>query len=93
MLGAWLAKIFVWSIIWKWIKRIVLGFFIVSIGWVLLYKFVPVPLTFFMLQRCVEQKMDGEPVRLKKDWVSRDEISDYVELAVVCAEDQNYLKH
>ena len=93
MLGAWLAKVFVWSIIWKWIKRIVLGFFIVSIGWVLLYKFVPVPLTFFMLQRCVEQKVDGETVQLKKDWVSRDEISDYVELAVVCAEDQNYLKH
>jgi monofunctional biosynthetic peptidoglycan transglycosylase len=93
MLSAWLAKIFVWSIIWKWIKRIVLFFFIISIGWVLLYKFVPVPLTFFMLQRCVDQKMEGETVQLKKDWVSSDEISNYVELAVVCAEDQNYLKH
>ena len=93
MLGAWLAKIFVWSIIWKWIKRIVLFFFITTIGWVFLYKFVPVPLTFFMLQRCVDQKMEGETVQLKKDWVSSDEISNYVELAVVCAEDQNYLKH
>jgi monofunctional biosynthetic peptidoglycan transglycosylase len=93
MLSAWLAKIFVWSIIWKWIKRIVLAFFILTIGWVLLYKFVPVPLTFFMLQRCVEQKVDGETVQLKKDWVSSDEVSNYIELAVVCAEDQNFLKH
>lgn len=93
MLSAWLAKVFVWSVVWKWIKRLVLAFFILSISWVLVYKFVPVPLTFYMLQRCVEQKVDGETVQLKKDWVSKDEISPYIQLAVVCAEDQNYLKH
>lgn len=93
MLSAWLAKVLVWSIVWKWIKRIVLGFFLLSIGWVLLYKFVPVPLTFYMVQRSLQQKMDGETMQLKKDWVSKDEISPYIQLAVVCAEDQNYLKH
>jgi monofunctional glycosyltransferase len=90
---AWLAKIFVWSFIWKWIKRIVLGFFILSIGSVIIFKWVPVPFTFYMLQRCVQQKADGEDMVLHKDWVSLDEISPYIQLAVVCAEDQNYLKH
>ena len=92
-LVAFFAKWFVWAVIWKWIKRIVLGFFILSIGLVLLYKWVPVPVTYFMVSRCVEQAIDGEPVQLKKDWVSLDEISPYIQLAVVCAEDQNYLKH
>jgi monofunctional biosynthetic peptidoglycan transglycosylase len=90
---AWLAKIFVWSFIWKWIKRIVLGFFILSIGGVLLFRWVPVPFTFYMLQRCIQQKADGGEMKLSKEWVPLDEISPYIQLAVVCAEDQNYLKH
>lgn len=92
-LPAILAKILVWSFILKLLKRVVLWFFILTIGLVLLYKWVPVPVTFFMLQRCVAQKADGEEMKLKKDWVSADEISPYLQLAVVCAEDQNYLKH
>ncbi len=91
--SAFFAKFFVWSFIWKWIKRIVLGFIILSVASVLLFKWVPVPYTFYMYQRCVQQKLDGETVKLYRDWVSLDEISPYIQLAVVCAEDQNYLKH
>ena len=90
---AFFAKFFVWSFIWKWIKRIVLGFIILSVASVLLFKWVPVPYTFYMYQRCVEQKLDGETVKLYRDWVPLEEISPYIQLAVVCAEDQNYLKH
>jgi monofunctional biosynthetic peptidoglycan transglycosylase len=94
MLGsAFLTKYFIWSFIWKLIKRIILWFFILSIGGVILFKWVPVPFTYFMLQRCVEQKMEGEPMKLDKDWVPLEEISPYLQLAVVCCEDQNYLKH
>lgn len=70
-----------------------LWFFILSIGSVILFKYVPVPITFLMLQRCVEQKADGRELKLSKDWVSAEEISPYLQLAVVCSEDQNYLKH
>ncbi|MBL7837181.1 MAG: monofunctional biosynthetic peptidoglycan transglycosylase [Bacteroidetes bacterium] len=89
------AKIFVWSFIWKWIKRIVIGFFILSIASVLLFSIpgLPTPYNFLMYQRCIEQKMDGQTVKLYRDWVDIDQISEYVPLAVVCAEDQNYLKH
>ena len=90
---AFFAKFFVWSFIWKWIKRIVLGFIILSVASVLLFKWVPVPYTFYMYQRCVQQKLDGETVKPYRDWVPLDEISPFIQLAVVCAEDQNYLKH
>ena len=46
-----------------------------------------------MLQRCVEQKMEGKPVVLAKDWVSLDKISNNLQLAVVTSEDQNFLWH
>lgn len=46
-----------------------------------------------MLIRCVEQKSDGKEMKLKHDWVSLDKISPKLQLAVVCSEDQNYLKH
>jgi len=46
-----------------------------------------------MLQRCVVQKFDGESMKLKKDWVSIDKIANNVQLAVVCAEDQNFVRH
>ncbi len=46
-----------------------------------------------MLIRCVEQKTDGKKLTLKHDWVSLEKISPKLQLAVVCSEDQNYLKH
>jgi monofunctional biosynthetic peptidoglycan transglycosylase len=77
----------------RFISKVALGFFIGSILWVLLYRFVPVPLTFLMLQRCVEQKLAGKELHMKHTWVSSDNISNKMELAVFCSEDQNFLWH
>jgi monofunctional biosynthetic peptidoglycan transglycosylase len=71
----------------------VLWFFILSIGSTIIFRWVPVPVTPLMLKRCIEQKMDGKSMKLQKDWVSIDEISPHMELAVVCSEDQNFLMH
>lgn len=68
-------------------------FFIVSIVSVILFRWIPIPVTPLMLIRCVEQKMDGKEMKLNKDWVSLDEISHSLQLAVVCSEDQNFIKH
>ncbi len=46
-----------------------------------------------MLIRCVEQKMNGKSMKLKKDWVPLKEISPNLQLAVVCSEDQNFIDH
>lgn len=73
--------------------RIVILFLIVSVGSTILFRWVPVPITPLMLIRCVEQKADGKAMVLKHDWVSLENISPKLQLAVVCSEDQNYLKH
>jgi monofunctional biosynthetic peptidoglycan transglycosylase len=79
--------------LWRFIWKAALYFFIFSIAIVIVYRFVPVPFTILMLQRCVEQKADGKEMRLNKDWVSLDKISNKLQLAVVTSEDQNFLWH
>lgn len=54
---------------------------------------MPVPLTPLMIIRCIEQKTNGKEMVLKHHWVSLEEISPKLQLAVVCSEDQNYLNH
>jgi monofunctional biosynthetic peptidoglycan transglycosylase len=46
-----------------------------------------------MLIRDVEQIKNGKGVVMEHDWVPLEEISPKLQLAVVCSEDQNYLKH
>lgn len=77
----------------KWLGKLAIYFLITSVVTVILFRFVPVPLTPLMIIRCVEQKQDGMDMRLKHDWVSLEDIDERLQLAVVCSEDQNYLKH
>lgn len=78
----------------RWFLRGSLILFGLSILVPILYTFLPVPLTPLMLQRCVEQAFDSErSVRLHKDWVPIEEISEHLVLAVVCSEDQKFEEH
>ncbi|MDF2156537.1 monofunctional biosynthetic peptidoglycan transglycosylase [Algoriphagus sp. CAU 1675] len=80
--------------IWRLIKKFLLWFFLISVGSVILYRFLPVPFTPLMGIRFFEQLRDeSKEVRLKKDWVSMEEISKSAPLAVVAAEDQKFLDH
>jgi monofunctional glycosyltransferase len=60
---------------------------------VILYKWVPVPVTPLMVIRCAQQVKEGKPLKLKHDWVSKRKISDNLRLAVICSEDQNFVNH
>lgn len=60
---------------------------------VVLFRFVPVPVTPLMLIRCGEQVFSGQELNLKHDWIPLEEISKNLPLAVVCSEDQNFLNH
>lgn len=86
------AKTF-WQKLWRFTKRAVLVFFILSVVSGIVFRWAPVPVTPLMLIRCVQQKMDGREMKLEKDWVPLEEISPHLQLAVVCSEDQNFLKH
>lgn len=82
---------------WARIKRIfikiVTWFLSLSVFSVVLFRFVPIPITPLMIIRCIEQKGDGKKMKLDKDWMSLDEISPVMPLAVIAAEDQNFEEH
>ncbi len=78
---------------WGFIKKVILYFFIFSIGITIIYRFVPPPVTFLMLQRVVEQKIDGEDMKLQKDWVPIEDISTFMQRAVIASEDQHFISH
>ena len=74
--------------------KIILWFFIITIGLTIIYRFLPIPVTPLMAIRLVEQIFDEKKeVRFKKDWVSIDKISRHMPQAVVAAEDQKFLDH
>ena len=58
--------------------------------WVLLYAVLPVPYTPLMGIRAVQ---GGETFQLRHEWRSLDEIAASLQLAVVCAEDQQFMDH
>lgn len=66
---------------------------LLSVLSVVLFRFVPVPVTPLMVIRSIEQFQDDRPVVLKKTWKPLEKISPHLQLAVVCAEDQNFLNH
>lgn len=71
----------------------VLLFFGSTIFFVILYRFVPVPLTPLMIIRCIQQVSRGEQIRLKHHWVPMEDISKYLPVAVMASEDQRFLQH
>lgn len=71
------------------VKKLIIWFFILSVFSVLLFRFVPVPVTPLMLSRSIENGFSS----WKHDWVPIEEISPNLQLAVIASEDQNFLKH
>ena len=76
----------------KFALKFMLWFFCISIGLTIIYRWIPPPFTLLMINKCIEQKMDGKEMTLKKDWVSLDEIANLPQ-AVVTSEDQKFAEH
>jgi monofunctional glycosyltransferase len=75
------------------ILRIIYFFLVSTILSVLLFRFVPVPITPLMIIRLKEQNSTDKSFKLKKDWVAKEEISNNLKLAVISSEDQNFFNH
>lgn len=84
----------IWGRIVKFIIKFIKWFLIISVSSVVLFRFIPIPITPFMLYNLPIQMFDSDrKVRLYKDWESIDNISKSMQLAVVCSEDQKFLEH
>ncbi len=76
------------------LAKLMLLLFGLSIVCVILFRFVPIPITPLMVIRMFEQVTDDKKeFRFKKDWVSFDEISPNLPMAVISSEDQLFLDH
>lgn len=82
------------GLIFRKILTFMKWFFIISIVSVILFRFIPIPITPTMLYLLGEQAFDSErKVVLKKDWESLSNISPNMKLAVIAAEDQLFYEH
>lgn len=79
--------------IFRFIWKAILWFNIISVFFVLLYKFVPVPFTPLMIIRAIEQKSDGKEMTCSHDWVPIEQISPNLQKAVISSEDGKFLEH
>jgi monofunctional biosynthetic peptidoglycan transglycosylase len=75
------------------ISSVLLWFLLVSVLWVLAYRFINPPMTLLMISRNIERKADGKSFKTEKTWVNFENISDNMKRAAVSAEDQKFLKH
>ena len=64
-----------------------------SILAVVAYRFLPVYVTPLMFIRCFQQVKSGEHLSWHHHWVSFDDMSIYMPVAVIASEDQRFLEH
>lgn len=80
--------------IFRRILNLIKWFLILSIGSVILFRFVPIPFTPTMIYNIFVQALDEErDLYFAKDWESLDAISPKAQLAVVSSEDQQFFQH
>jgi len=75
------------------VTKVFLWFLMVTVLWVLVYRFVNPPITILMIQRNMERSSNELPHKMEKKWVDFEDISDNMKRAAVSAEDQLFLKH
>ena len=76
-----------------WLRNAIIIMFIMSLFFVVLYKFVPVYYTPLMFIRGYEQLRESRPFSIQHEWVPIDEISQQLVQAVVASEDNLFLVH
>ena len=80
--------------LWKWLLWLPLLFVAATALQVALLRFIDPPTSAFMLARQGEAWRQGDwGFRVAHDWRDLDEISSYLPMAVIAAEDQNFASH
>ena len=77
----------------SFIKRVLAFFFCSSILAVVLYRFVPVPVTPLMIIRCVQQAKSGKTITLHHSWTPLEQMSPHMPVAAMASEDQRFFIH
>ncbi len=75
------------------IKKAIIYFFVVSIGGVIIFKFLPIPFTMTMIDQKFSSWSRGESGDIFYDWEPYNNVSREIHLAVVASEDQLFPDH
>ncbi|WP_374444884.1 monofunctional biosynthetic peptidoglycan transglycosylase [Providencia sp.] len=82
------------SRLWHWLKKITFSLLVVWFCTVIVFKYVPVPFSAVMAERQISAwpSLNFSYVS-SSTWVSENQISPYIYLAVIASEDQNFPHH
>ena len=75
------------------IRWVLVAFFGSTILAVVALRFIPVYFTPLMFIRCYQQIAEGKELKLAHHWVSMENISPSLPVAVIASEDANFLSH
>lgn len=79
--------------IFRFLFKVFLWFFALSVISVVIFRYVPVPFTPLMISRALEQKSEGKEMTCSHDWVPIEKISPNLQKAVIASEDDLFLTH
>ena len=77
----------------KWVILALVGYYVFCVVLLVVYRFVPPPITGVQLQRRVEALLTGREYSKTREWVDIDELPARVPRAVVAAEDGRFWTH
>ena len=80
-------------LLWRLLWRGALGFVVLSVALVLLFRFVPPPGSMVMVERKVQSWINSEPIDIQRQWRGWEQLSSNAKLAVISAEDQRFPQH
>lgn len=90
---ALLAKYSILRLLIKWIRRIAILLFVFAVGFILIFRFIPLPFTPLMFVRLCDQSAAGKSWKLQRDWEPIENISLNFQKALLAAEDQRFFMH
>ena len=79
--------------IFKWILKFSILFFVSTVLLIFAMRWINPVTSSIMIQRQISGLFNGEFELIKYHWVDYDDISKYMPIAIVAAEDQNFPKH
>ncbi|MBO5679695.1 MAG: monofunctional biosynthetic peptidoglycan transglycosylase [Bacteroidaceae bacterium] len=77
----------------KFFFRLIIILLLLSVGSVVLYRYVPVPITPLMVRNAIGDAIEGKPIKIRHDWVPLTEMSPHMKSAVIASEDQRFYSH
>lgn len=75
------------------ILKVVVAFLLFTSLFVIIFKFLPLPSSSFMIQKRISNVLTGSSENINYDWVPYHKISNSIKLAVIAAEDQKFFNH